>query len=280
MLSYRHAFHAGNFADVLKHLILIQILGYLSEKDKAFCYIDTHAGPGDAALNSGYALKNREFENGIGKLWLRHDLPESVAAYVNLIKGFNPTNQLSRYPGSPLIAKHLLRPQDRLLLCELHSTEIQALTKAVNKDKRVTVYHADGLTHALGLLPPREHRGLVLIDPAYEIKSDYTQTIDALIKMTKRFATGIYALWYPVVERHRNEALEHAIQSSGIKNVQLFELGRQADTDEHGMTASGMIIINPPWTLEAQMQRTLPWLTEVLGQEGSGFYRVRTLVSE
>ncbi|MDP2903061.1 MAG: 23S rRNA (adenine(2030)-N(6))-methyltransferase RlmJ [Methylovulum sp.] len=280
MLSYRHAFHAGNFADVLKHLILIQILGYLSEKDKAFCCIDTHAGPGDTALNGSYALKNREFENGIGKLWLRDDLPESVASYVKLIRGFNPSARLNRYPGSPLIAKHLLRQHDRLLLYELHSTEIQALSKAVNKDKRVTVFHADGLTHALGLLPPRERRGLILIDPSYEIKSDYTQATETLIKMTKRFATGTYALWYPVVERHRNQALEHAIQTSGIKNVLLFELGREADSDGHGMTASGMIVVNPPWTLEAQMQCALPWLAEALGQDGAGFYRIQTLVSE
>jgi len=280
MLSYRHAFHAGNFADVLKHLMLIQILGYLSQKDKAFCCIDTHAGPGDYALNDGYALKNREFENGIAKLWLRDDLPEGVADYVKLIKHFNPSARLSRYPGSPLIAKYMLRRHDRLLLCELHSTEIHALNKAVNKDKRITVFHVDGLKHALGLLPPPERRGLVLIDPSYEIKSDYEQATETLVKMTRRFATGTYALWYPVVERHRNQALEHAIQISGIKNVQLFELGMQADTDEHGMTACGMIIVNPPWTLEAEMQRVLPWLAEVLGHDGGGFYRIQTLAMQ
>jgi len=280
MLSYRHAFHAGNFADVLKHLILIRVISYLSQKDKAFCYIDTHAGPGDYALDGNYALKNREFENGIAKLWQRNDLPESVADYVRLIKGFNPSARLKRYPGSPLIAKHLLRQHDRLLLCELHSTEINALNKAVNKDKRVTVFHADGLKQALGLLPPSERRGLVLIDPSYEMKSDYTQVVEILVKMTQRFATGAYALWYPVVERHRNQVMEQAIQASGIKNVQLFELGVQADTDEHGMTACGMVIVNPPWTLAAEMQHTLPWLVEVLGPDGTGFYRIQTLVGE
>jgi len=280
MLSYRHAFHAGNFADVLKHLILIRVISYLSQKDKAFCYIDTHAGPGDYALDGNYALKNREFENGIAKLWQRNDLPESVADYVRLIKGFNPSARLKRYPGSPLIAKHLLRQHDRLLLCELHSTEINALNKAVNKDKRVTVFHADGLKQALGLLPPSERRGLVLIDPSYEMKSDYTQVVEILVKMAQRFATGAYALWYPVVERHRNQVMEQAIQASGIKNVQLFELGVQADTDEHGMTACGMVIVNPPWTLAAEMQHTLPWLVEVLGPDGTGFYRIQTLVGE
>ena len=280
MLSYRHSFHAGNFADVLKHLILIQILDYLGKKDKAFCYIDTHAGPGDYALNSDYALQNREFDNGIGKLWQRNDLPVSVAAYVNLIKGFNSAGQLIRYPGSPLIAGQLLRRQDRLFLYELHSTEIKLLDTATQRDRRIKVFHEDGLKACLGLLPPIERRGLVLIDPSYEIKSDYQQVIETLIAMHKRFATGIYALWYPVVERSRNQEMERAIKTSGIKNVQLFELGLTADTDLHGMTASGMIVVNPPWTLAADMQLALPWLADVLGNDGEGHYRVQTLVAE
>ena len=171
MLSYRHSFHAGNFADVLKHIILIKILEHLGKKDKPFCCIDTHAGPGDYALNEGYALKNREFENGIAKLWRRDDLPDCIADYVTLIKKFNNTDELSRYPGSPLIIKQFLRSKDRLFLYELHSTEIQLLSAAVGRDRRIKVFHADGLKNAVGLLPPNEHRGLVLIDPSYEIKA-------------------------------------------------------------------------------------------------------------
>ncbi|MGZ8190110.1 MAG: 23S rRNA (adenine(2030)-N(6))-methyltransferase RlmJ [Methylococcaceae bacterium] len=280
MLSYRHAFHAGNFADVLKHTILIHILKYLGKKEKPFCCIDTHAGSGDYVLNSGYALKNKEFANGIGKLWQRDDLPEGVAGYVNLIKRFNGSAQLTRYPGSPLIAKQLLRSKDRLFLYELHSTEINSLETAINKDRRIILFYADGLKNAVGLLPPHERRGLVLIDPSYEIKSDYEQVVETLIRMYKRFATGTYALWYPVVERSRNLELERAIQSSGIKNVQLFELGIQPDNDKHGMTSSGMIVINPPWTLATQMQQCLPWLAEVLGNEEAGYYRIQTLVKE
>ena len=280
MLSYRHSFHAGNFADVLKHIILIKILVYLGKKDKPFCCIDTHAGPGDYALNEDYALKNREFENGIAKLWQRDDLPESVANYVNFIKKFNNANGLSRYPGSPLIIKQFLRNKDRLFLHELHSTEIQLLNAAVSRDRRIKVFHADGLKNGVGLLPPNEHRGMVLIDPSYEIKSDYNLVIETLIQMHKRFATGTYVLWYPVVERNRNQQLERAIKTSGIKNVQLFELGIKTDTYEHGMTASGMIVVNPPWTLAAEMQQTLPWLAEVLGIEGAGLFRIETLVGE
>ncbi|WP_262965185.1 23S rRNA (adenine(2030)-N(6))-methyltransferase RlmJ [Methylobacter psychrophilus] len=280
MLSYRHSFHAGNFADVLKHLILINILEYLGKKEKPFTCIDTHAGPGDYALDSEFALKNKEFENGITRLWQRTDLPDSVAHYVKVIKEFNNTETLSRYPGSPLIIKQFLRNKDCLFLYELHSTEIQLLTAAVNRDRRIKVFHADGLKNSVGLLPPKEHRGLVLIDPSYEIKSDYEQVVETLIQMHKRFATGTYALWYPVVDRSRNQQLEKAIKSSGLKNVQLFELGIKTDTHEHGMTASGMIVVNPPWTLAPEMQQTLPWLADTLAIEGAGKYRIETLMGE
>ncbi|MCX7067465.1 MAG: 23S rRNA (adenine(2030)-N(6))-methyltransferase RlmJ [Methylococcales bacterium] len=280
MLSYRHSFHAGNFADVLKHIVLIQILEYFGKKDQAFCYIDTHAGAGDYLLNSGYALKNSEFAGGIGKLWQRSDLPDAVVSYMQLIKQANSNDKMTRYLGSPLIAQQLLRSQDRLFLYELHSTEVELLSTAIGRDKRVKIFHADGLKNSLGLLPPPERRGLVLIDPSYELKTDYVDVANALRAMHKRFATGTYALWYPVVDRSRNKALEKAIKASGIKNVQLFELGLAADTKEHGMTASGLIVVNPPWTLTTQMQHILPWLVDVLGNHGASFYRIETLVEE
>lgn len=278
MLSYRHAFHAGNFADVLKHTILIQILEHLGNKDKPFCCIDTHAGPGRYELDGDYAQKNQEYQNGIGKLWQRDDMPECVAEYLNLVKRFNQPDKLTRYPGSPLLIKQLLRNKDRLCLFELHSTEIKLLKDLASN--HITVSHGDGLKDSLKLLPPIERRGLVLIDPSYEIKNDYTQVVDALKLMHKRFAVGTYALWYPVINRRKNQLLEKAIQTSGINNVQLFELGIRNDSNEHGMTSSGMIVINPPWTLANQMQQTLPWLAEVLGQDGEGFYRIETLVAE
>ncbi|MDD1608135.1 MAG: 23S rRNA (adenine(2030)-N(6))-methyltransferase RlmJ [Methylococcaceae bacterium] len=280
MLSYRHAFHAGNFADVLKHIILIQLFEYLSKKDQPICCIDTHAGAGDYVLDSAYALKNSEFENGIGKLWQRHDLPDAVASYVELIKRANNNGKMTHYLGSPLIIQQLLRKQDRLCLYELHSTEVDLLATAIGRDKRVKIFHADGLKNSLGLLPPQERRGLILIDPSYELKTDYVDVANTLCAMHKRFATGTYALWYPVVDRRRNQALERALQTSGIKNIQLFELGIAADSDEYGMTASGLIIINPPWTLTTQMQTVLPWLVEVLGNNGAGSYRIQTLVAE
>jgi 23S rRNA (adenine2030-N6)-methyltransferase len=279
MLSYRHGFHAGNFADVMKHIILIQLIDYLCKKEKGFCFIDTHAGAGSYALDGIHAATNKEFENGIDKLLSKADLPEAFTDYVNLVKDFQKLNQYC-YPGSPLIAQHLLRKQDRLFLYELHSTEIKALTTAVGKDKRVKVFHADGLKDSFGLLPPIERRGLVLIDPSYEIKSDYEQVVETLKRMYKHFATGTYALWYPVVERNRINKLERDISVSGIKNIQLFELAQSADSREIGMTACGMMVINPPWTLYAQMQTVLPRLAEDLGVNGEGAYRLKVLVAE
>lgn len=280
MLSYRHAFHAGNFADVLKHLVLIEILEHLKKKEKPFCYLDTHAGPGEYALTGEFALKNREFDSGIGKLWQREDLPLSVRSYVEVVRTFNGSGRLKRYPGSPSIASQLLRRSDRLFLYELHAAEIKQLVALFARDRRATVLHADGLRDSLGTLPPAQHRALVLIDPSYEIKTDYQQVVDTLLKMHKRFSTGTYVLWYPVIDRSRNRRLERTIQTSGIKNVQLFELGIRADSHELGMTASGMIVINPPWTLRNTMQQSLPWLAEVLAENGEGSYRIQTLAGE
>jgi 23S rRNA (adenine2030-N6)-methyltransferase len=280
MLSYQHAYHAGNFADVLKHTILVQVLKYLKTKDKPLCYIDTHAGAGDYKLNSGESQKNREYLNGIDRLWQCNDLPDCVGDYVNVIKQINQSGQLARYPGSPLIASQLLSGKDRLFLYELHTAESRLLNDVVRKDKRIKNFRSDGLKDSLGLLPPKEHRGLILIDPSYEIKNEYQLVVDALKEMHKRFATGCYLLWYPVVARKRNQYMERALQTSGIKNIQLYELGIQPDSDEFGMTACGMVVINPPWTLLADMQQVLPWLTDVLGQNQQGHYRIEQLVGE
>ncbi len=279
MLSYRHAFHAGNFADVLKHLVLIQILDYLVLKEKAICFIDTHAGAGGYALNSGYAQQNLEFENGVGQLWQRHDLPEAVSRYLDVIKAINRSATLQYYPGSPLIIKHLMRPQDRLALFEWHPTELEALVKKFSKDPRIHIYPEDGLNQSIPLLPPIERRGLVLIDPAYEIKTDYQTVVSTLVSMYRRFATGTYALWYPVIERQRNQKLERQLRASGIKNILLFEWALCADHTKPGMTGCGMAVINPPWTLTATLQQTLPWLVNTVSDR-DGYYRIDPLVSQ
>jgi|SaaInlStandDraft_3_1057020.scaffolds.fasta_scaffold02920_5 23S rRNA (adenine2030-N6)-methyltransferase len=280
MLSYRHSYHAGNFADVLKHSVLIHIIEHLKKKQKPFCYVDTHAGAGSYSLNSEQAEKTQEYLQGIAKIWQADNLPPAIAAYVNVIKAFNIDATLNRYPGSPMIARHLLRPQDRIFLYELHNTEVEILCQSVNKDKRVQVIHKDGFKQSLSIMPPQQRRGLVLIDPSYEIKTEYKQVLETIIQLHQRFSTGTYALWYPVVERQRIDELERKILASPLRNVQLFELAQRADSDGQGMTASGVVVVNPPWTLYAEMQQALPYLAENLGLVNQGAYRIRQLKDE
>jgi 23S rRNA (adenine2030-N6)-methyltransferase len=276
MLSYRHSFHAGNHADVLKHLVLTRILEYLTRKDKPLCYLDTHAGAGGYALHSAQAQKNREYETGIGRLWGRNDLPAPLAAYVDLVRRFNPEGRLLQYPGSPWLARQLLRPVDRLLLHELHPADCAALRDQFDGDRRVQVICADGYQGCIAAQPPTERRGLVLLDPPFELKSDYRQAIETLHQAHKRFATGVYALWYPVVERARIEQMERALRATGIPRVERYELGVAADRRGHGMTASGLLVVNPPWTLRQEMEQCLPWLAGELGGE-QGRFRMESL---
>ncbi len=280
MLSYRHGFHAGNFADVLKHTVLVHCLEYMKQKDKPLRIIDTHAGAGVYKLNGPQAQKNREFDNGIGNLWQLSSLPGAIQNYVNAVRELNEHGQLQVYPGSPLLAQHFMREQDRLFLHELHPNDFQFLRDCMRNDKRIKVINDDGFAGLQALLPPPDRRALVLVDPSYEVKSDYQQMIKQVIQAHKRFATGTFAIWYPVVLRQRIDEMELALKKSGIKNIQLMELGRQPDNPEFGMTSSGMIVINPPWTLWGAMEETLPWLADQLGEEGAGFYRLEQLVVE
>ncbi|HPE59960.1 MAG: 23S rRNA (adenine(2030)-N(6))-methyltransferase RlmJ [Thiothrix sp.] len=280
MLSYRHSFHAGNPADVLKHLVLQRCLIYLTRKDKPLCYIDTHAGAGAYRLDGPQARKTGEYRQGIGSLWEQQNLPPLLQEYRALIQAFNPEPELLSYPGSPWIAAQLLRPQDRLFLHELHATDAPRLQQLFTTDKRVQVQASDGFQGCLGHLPPIQRRGLVLIDPSYEVKRDYDTVVEVLNKAVRRFATGVYALWYPVVERERIRRLEKKLRNSGIPGIQLFELGLSADGATSGMTASGMVVINPPYTLKAEMESVLPWLARQLGRDGAGHSRCEQLTPE
>ncbi|MCX8575029.1 MULTISPECIES: 23S rRNA (adenine(2030)-N(6))-methyltransferase RlmJ [unclassified Gilliamella] len=280
MLSYRHSYHAGNHADVLKHIVLTLCIESLKEKEKPFLYLDTHSGAGRYLLKSEHAEKTGEYLSGINLLWQQPDLPKQLDTYLSILQRYNPFDTLKYYPGSPLIAKQLLREQDKLNLTELHPTDYPFLRQEFNKDKRARVLREDGFAQLKSKLPPESRRGLILIDPSYEIKDDYQKIPTAINEAYKRFATGVYLIWYPVVSRTQTQRMIDGIVNLGIKRISQFELALKPDNNQKGMTASGMIVINPPWKLHEQMQSIMPWLKEKLDTEKTGNFTIKELVSE
>lgn len=280
MLSYRHSFHAGNYADVLKHIVQLLILEALQQKEKGFLYLDTHAGAGLYSLQSFEAEKTAEFTEGIGYLWERDDLPEIVRHYLQQVKQVNPKDKLNFYPGSPLLAANLLRPQDRAILTELHPSDYPLLRKNMQKFSNIQVKRENGFQQLKSALPPKERRGFVLIDPPYELKEDYQLVVEAIVEGYKRFATGTYAIWYPVVLRQQIKKMIHSFEATQIRKILQIELGIRPDSTQRGMTASGMIVINPPWKLESQMREILPYLSEVLAPAGTGHWSVNWITPE
>lgn len=274
MLSYRHAFHAGNHADVLKHAVLVHLLAYLAQKDKAFWYVDTHTGGAGYTLDDAWAQKNAEYESGIARLWDRKDLPASLAPYVAQVRELNPDGRLRTYPGSSQIAMRMLREQDRMRLFELHSTESRGLQAHYAKDApRVMVQAGDGFDGLRSVLPPPSRRGLVLVDPSYEDKRDYARARAALEDALRRFATGVYVLWYPVVQRSESERFPEQLKQLQRKDWLHATLTVKAPAaDGYGLHGSGVFVLNPPWTLPAMLAEALPYLRDVLGQDpGAGF---------
>lgn len=280
MLSYRHSFHAGNHADVLKHTVQSLIIEALKEKEKPFLYLDTHAGAGRYQLSGEHAERTGEYMEGIARIWQQDDLPAELEPYMNVVRHFNRGEQLRYYPGSPLIARQLLREQDTLMLTELHPSDFPLLRQEFQKDERTRVARADGYQQLKAKLPPVSRRGLILIDPPYEIKTDYQAVVSGISEGHKRFATGVYALWYPVVMRQQIKRMLRDLEATGIRNILQIELGVRPDSDQRGMTASGMIVINPPWKLEAQMNSVLPWLHKKLVPAGTGHTLVNQVVAE
>lgn len=278
MLSYRHSFHAGNYADVLKHIVLIELLEYITKKDGGFDYIDTHAGAGMYDLRGQHATKLQEYQQGIAKL-KREDWPE-LTTYFDILAKHNTSAGLAFYPGSPMITMHFLRGQDRSWLYELHPKDAEMLVNNIGRIKRARIMHQDGFKGLLSLLPPVSRRAVVLIDPSYEVKTDYNHVVDVLIEAYTKFPTGTYALWYPVVDRTHIDTMQRRLVKSGIKKIEQFELGVTQDQFGTGMTASGMIVINPPWTLHDKMSTLLPKLTSVLGRDDTAFYKCEQLVGE
>ncbi|WP_387465975.1 23S rRNA (adenine(2030)-N(6))-methyltransferase RlmJ [Photorhabdus sp. RM323S] len=280
MLSYRHSFHAGNHADVLKHTVQSLIIESLKEKEKPFLYLDTHAGAGRYQLSGERAERTGEYLEGIARVWQREDLPQELKAYMSAVTALNQSSNLRYYPGSPLIARHLLRQDDKFNLTELHSSDYPLLRNEFSRDNRSRVVREDGYQQLKSQLPPQSRRGFILIDPPYELKSDYQAVVQAIQEGYKRFATGVYALWYPVVLRQQIKRLVRDLEATGIRHILQIELAVRPDSDQRGMTASGMIVINPPWKLEQQMKSVLPWLHKVLVPEGTGHTLVKWIAPE
>jgi 23S rRNA (adenine2030-N6)-methyltransferase len=277
MLAYRHAFHAGNHADVLKHLVLIQVLKYMTSKDKPLRVIDTHAGAGGYLLASPEATKKGEYLQGVKRVWDAPSakLPPAVIDYLKHVRACNPvtpgeenpTHHLAHYPGSPQIERRLLRAHDELRLYELHPTDHRLLAQQVEDDKQVILYKSDGFESLRSQLPPPSRRALVLMDPSYEIVSDYAKVVGALREGLERMATTVFIVWYPQVSRREAAELPRrlkALSPKGWLNVRLTV--QQPDTQGFGLVGSGCFIINPPFTLAPALRAAMPWLTSTLAQ--------------
>ncbi|HYG31958.1 MAG TPA: 23S rRNA (adenine(2030)-N(6))-methyltransferase RlmJ [Methylophilaceae bacterium] len=284
MLSYRHAFHAGNHADVLKHFVLKEVLQYTAQKDKPFWYIDTHAGAGMYALDRGYAQQNAEFRDGIERLWNSPELPASLADYLALIRDLNKKNELRLYPGSPAIARALLRPDDRLRLLELHPNDSKLLRQEFLVDKplsgrQIMIETHDGFAGLKAMLPPPPKRAVVLIDPPYEDKSDYRSVVNAIEDSLKRFPIGTFMIWYPMLQRPEPRQMLDKLARLQPQSWLQIELQVQTPSlDGFGMHGSGLFIINPPWTLPKILSEVMPSLVKILGQNEGAEFRLESRI--
>lgn len=280
MLSYRHIFHAGNFADVFKHSLLSLLLQALQRKDKPFFYLDSHAGCGRYDLSSSAAQKNREYASGISRLWQRPAPPAALQPYLDAVAALNPSGSLRHYPGSPWLARHSLRPRDRMVLCELHSSDFPRLEQTFAGDAQVQVRRSDGYLALKACLPPPERRGLVHIDPAFELPDERERLLDALRMAYRRWPTGIYAVWLPLIDPDEAEAFYRRLRGSGIGKILLAELCIAPESAGLGMYGTAMAIVNPPWQLDDELATLLPYLHRVLAEHSQGRWRVDRLQGE
>jgi 23S rRNA (adenine2030-N6)-methyltransferase len=283
MLAYRHAFHAGNHADVLKHVVLAQVLVHMAAaKAKPFTYIDTHAGAGGYSLESRYAQKNAEAATGIERLWSRDDLPAALAHYVSLVREFNGGGNLEQYPGSPAIANLLLRPTDPLHAYELHSTDERILRAYLAPRRHSKVTLADGFAALAHELPPPSRRGVVLIDPPYEIKTDYARTLGAVREALAKFAQAVVLVWVPQVALVEARELPRRLGNAAASAPKGWlcaglTVARGGDKG-YGLTGSSMVVINPPHGLVETLQEVLPFLAQALGQFEGATHRLEVQV--
>lgn len=284
MLSYRHAFHAGNHADVLKHIVLCLLLRKLTQKDKPFCVTDTHAAGGIYNLKQGYAAANAEYTTGISRIAGNNLLQELVPEYFEVIKSLNEHSKLkdktALYPGSPFFEQKLTRHSDHINLCEIHPAELEALQQNFGRDTHITIQPRDGFEALNALLPPVQRRGLIFMDPSYEMKSDYIQVVRAVRHGLQKFATGIFAVWYPVLGRMHDHSknLVQEMRRIGVPLLQA-ELRVTAQEDNRGMCGSGMLVVNYPYELYSQLE---PIMGELYKQlcDADGAAQLKILVKK
>jgi 23S rRNA (adenine2030-N6)-methyltransferase len=271
MLSYQHGYHAGNFADVIKHVTLTRLLGYLIQKDKPLFYLETHAGRGMYDLSNQQALKTNEALHGVHRIWEKRDtLPAVFSPYLQTIQQVNPDNTLRYYPGSPQIALQMLRSQDRLYCCELHPTEFTHLQRMRRHNKRIFYNHTDGFDQLHALLPPPERRGLIFIDPSYEVKTTYRHIPVVLKKAYQHFATGMYCLWYPLLDNLLHESLIHGLRRIDAPKHLHVEFYLSAPT-ETGMYGCGLWILNPPFVFQGEITEILNRCCQLLNPGKSSY---------
>jgi len=280
MFGYRHIFHAGNFADVTKHVILVALLEALQRKQTPFCVLDTHGGIGRYSLDDPQAQKNREFDGGIGRLWQTKELSPMCHRYLTLVQQFNHDGVLRIYPGSPRLIRALLRPNDRLIATALNPHDHAVLKEEFAGDKQVGIHLQDAYQGLKAFLPPHEKRGLVLIDPAFERQDEYERLIKGVTTAWKRWPTGTYAIWYPILSHSLVSRLHDNIKASGIRKVLCAELTIRPATQRQGLNGSGMLIINPPWQLDETLRKELACLQDILEENGTGSHRIEWLVGE
>ncbi|MBA2711235.1 MAG: 23S rRNA (adenine(2030)-N(6))-methyltransferase RlmJ [Tatlockia sp.] len=271
MLSYQHGYHAGHFADVVKHLTLARLLNYMTLKDKPLFYLETHSGRGLYDLQSSQASKTKEHCQGIDILWQQKaSLPSVFAPYIEIINEANKTEKLRFYPGSPYIAIDMLREQDRIYCCELHPREFEYLQKLPHPDKRVFYSHSDGIASLNALIPPPERRGLIFIDPSFEVKTEYKEIPKAIHAAYQRFSTGVYCLWYPLVDQFYHDQLLRTMAKIGAESALRVEFS-MINSKQIGMTGCGLWIINPPFTLAEDLKIALQYLKGLFNPANSSY---------
>jgi 23S rRNA (adenine2030-N6)-methyltransferase len=280
MLAYRHLFHAGNFADVFKHALLARLLIALERKGTAFCYLDTHAGIGRYDLNHPWAQKNAEWREGIARVWDRKDAPASLKPYLDAVRAENRDGRLRYYPGSPRIARGLVRSIDRLVLTELNRGDFEALKQRFDGDRRVVVNHMDGYQALKAFLPPMERRGLVMVDSSFDRAGEFRRVTQALAAAHKRWATGVYAIWYPLMEPTVMRAFERDVVGTGIRDILRLELSVRPDNWSGGLRGCGMLVVSPPFGFDREARPLLEWLWGALSPTGEGGRSARWLVPE